>query len=251
MKQYVLISGASSGVGKEVAIQLSKTYALVINGRNLNKLEQTRKQCSCSENVIIWQYDLMDVENIEEELNILIKEKKIQVCGFVHCAGIMKLLPCKVFSYVSFDEVFRVNVYSAAMIVKVLTSKKINSKKLTKVVFVSSNVSIRGTRSFGVYGSSKSALDGLMRNLAVELAPNVRVNSVLPGGMVTEMTKDLFFNKQVRENFDRTYPLGIGSPKKVCSVIEFLLSDQANWITGQQIVVDGGRTIDITEKNNI
>ena len=100
-----------------------------------------------------------------------------------------------------------------------------------------------------VYGSSKAALDGLMRNLAMELAPTVRINSVLPGGMITEMTRDIFSDEAKKAEFEKNYPLGIGTPAEIAPVVEFLLSDQSRWMTGQQITVDGGRTTDITERS--
>jgi NAD(P)-dependent dehydrogenase (short-subunit alcohol dehydrogenase family) len=87
-----------------------------------------------------------------------------------------------------------------------------------------------------------------MRNLAIELAPDIRVNSVLPGGMITEMTKDMFEDSKLSEKFQQNYPLGLGCPEKLYPLIELLLSEQSDWITGQQFVVDGGRTIDITER---
>lgn len=119
---------------------------------------------------------------------------------------------------------------------------------MKSIVFISSNISNRGAAAFSIYGSSKAALDGLMRNLSIELAPNVRVNSVLPGGMATEMTKEMYEDENLKKQFEQNYPLGIGTPAEIAPAVEFLISDNARWITGQQITVDGGRTIDITER---
>ena len=96
------------------------------------------------------------------------------------------------------------------------------------------------------YGASKAALDGLMRSLAVELAPKVRVNSVLPGAVITEMTKSIFENEEVSQRMSAQYPLGIGLPNDIAEAVSFLVSDHARWITGQQLTVDGGRSINIT-----
>ena len=133
------------------------------------------------------------------------------------------------------------------MIVKVLTSRKINKKALNSAVFISSNISNRGAKTFGVYGSSKAALDGLMRNLAVELAPQVRVNSILPGAMRTKMTEKIFEDAAMQERMQQNYPMGIGTPEQLTGMVRLLLSDRAEWVTGQQFVIDGGRTIDVTD----
>ena len=85
-----------------------------------------------------------------------------------------------------------------------------------------------------------------MRCLAVELAPNVRVNSVLPGAVRTRMTEGIFANAEVVERMKGQYPLGLGNPANIADAVAFLLSEKASWITGQQVTVDGGATIDIT-----
>lgn len=248
MEDYVLITGASSGVGREIAIALSQNHFVILNGRNEERLLETKERCSNSERVLIWQYDLNHVDDIETAFRNWLNEKEICVSAFVHCAGVMKMLPCKVISARYFEETYHVNVISAALIIKTLSSKKINKKHLKSVVFISSNISNRGARAFSVYGSSKAALDGLMRNLAVELAPDIRVNSILPGGMITEMTKDMFEDDTMLDEFRKSYPLGIGFPSQITPMVDFLISDKSNWITGQQFVIDGGRTIDITER---
>jgi NAD(P)-dependent dehydrogenase (short-subunit alcohol dehydrogenase family) len=85
-----------------------------------------------------------------------------------------------------------------------------------------------------------------MRALAVELAPEVRVNSVLPGAVETAMTKQVFADPEVAPRVSAEYPLGTGKPGDIAAAVEFLLSEDARWITGQQLVVDGGRTVNIT-----
>ena len=85
-----------------------------------------------------------------------------------------------------------------------------------------------------------------MRCLAVELAPHVRINSVLPGAVRTRMTAAIFANLEVVERMKTHYPLGLGTPTNIADAVQFLLSDKASWITGQQLTVDGGATIDIT-----
>ena len=245
--EYVLITGASSGVGKELAIRLSEHYPLILNGRNIDRLEDTRKKCK--QEALVWAYDLTQTDSIEKDLGVWITERALMVNAFVHCAGLMKMLPLRSVDKATLLDTFSTNVFAPELITKTLVARKVNGKNLKSVVFISSNISNRGAAAFSVYGSSKAALDGLMRNLSVELAPNVRVNSILPGGMITEMTKELFADEELKKKFEQNYPLGIGTPADISPVVEFLISDKARWITGQQITVDGGRTIDITERN--
>lgn len=247
MMEYLLITGASSGVGRELAIYLSKNYNLILNGRNEERLAETKARCE--RDSLAWAYDLTKVETLEADFSDWLKMNGIEVTAFVHCAGLMKMVPLRSVDEKSLQDTFSTNVFAPELITKVLTARKINKKYLKSIVFISSNISNRGAAAFSVYGSSKAALDGLMRNLSIELAPNVRVNSVLPGGMITEMTKELFADENIKKQFEQNYPLGIGTPLEIAPVVEFLISDNARWITGQQLTVDGGRTIDITERS--
>lgn len=244
--EYVLITGASSGVGREVAIYLSKSRRLIINGRNEGRLQKTKE--ACENEPLIWLYDLNDIQNVETALISFMKDKGVYIESFVHCAGIMKMVPVRSVKVETLYSTYNVNIFAPALLTKTLASRKVNGQNLKSVVYISSNISNRGAAAFSSYGSSKAALDGLMRNLAVELAPNIRVNSVLPGGMLTEMTKEIFVDEAKKTEIGEKYPLGIGTPGDIAPVVEFLLSDNSRWITGQQITVDGGRTTDITER---
>jgi NAD(P)-dependent dehydrogenase (short-subunit alcohol dehydrogenase family) len=245
-KSYLLVTGASSGIGREIAIRLSNEYNIVLNGRDNERLMQTCETCNSQNHHLIWPYDLKDVDGIEESLTQFLTENNCTVIHFVHSAGYMKMIPLKMATVDVFQSSFNINVIAAAMIAKVLTKKKINQGNLENIVLISSNISNFGAKAFGAYGASKSATDGLMRCLAVELAPAVRVNSVLPGGIRTAMTEHLYEDAALIERMDATYPLGPGSVKDIGNAVRFLISDEARWITGQQLTVDGGRTINIT-----
>lgn len=244
--EYILVTGASSGVGRELAIHLSKSWPLILNGRNEERLAQTKERCE--KEALIWAYDLNRVESLEEDLAKWISAKETAVSSFVHCAGLLKMTPLRSVDVKSLQNTFYTNVFAPELITKVLAARKSNGRNLKSVVFISSSISNRGAAAFSIYGASKSALDGLMRNLSVELAPAVRVNSVLPGGMATEMTREMYEDENLKKQFEKNYPLGIGTPAEIAPAVEFLISDRARWITGQQLTVDGGRTIDITER---
>lgn len=244
-KKYLLVTGASSGIGKEIAVQLSEFYNIILCGRNHENLENTKSACQNSDLHLIWEYDLNDIENLESSLSSFLVENCCNVSYFVHSAGYIKTVPLKMTSVDSFKSSFNVNVISAALIMKVLVKNNVNKKVLQAAVFISSNISNFGAKAFSSYSSSKAALDGLMRSLAVELAP-VRVNSVLPGGVRTAMTEHMYENIELIERMEKTYPLGLGKTTDISSVVKFLLGDDSCWITGQQIVVDGGRSVNIT-----
>jgi NAD(P)-dependent dehydrogenase (short-subunit alcohol dehydrogenase family) len=100
-----------------------------------------------------------------------------------------------------------------------------------------------GAIGYSVYGASKGAVNAMSLALAVELAPTVRVNAVLPGIVGTEMNTDHFKNTDFVASVKATHPLGLGQPEDVADAVAFLASEQARWITGQELVVDGGRTV--------
>ncbi len=246
MKECIIITGASSGMGREMAKKFSSSYPVILNGRDLERLEETRQQCQNPQNQLIWQYDLENVEDVEQTLATFLTGHQVRVAYFVHCAGYMKTYPLKMVSASLFQQTFNINVISGALIIKTLMNRKLNGDTLKSVVLISSNISNFGAKAFGVYGASKGAMDALMRSLAVELAPRVRLNSVLPGGVRTTMTEHMYQDEELVKRMAATYPLGLGEANDIYEAVNFLLSDKARWITGQQCTVDGGRTINIT-----
>lgn len=245
-KKYILITGASSGIGSKIAIELSAHYNIILNGRNLERLLSTKSSCFTDNEQIIFQRDLSVLNNLESDLSKFIFDNDIEITKFVHSAGFMKMVPLKMVTIDSIEASFTTNIFSSALIIKTLINKKCNNSALNCVVFISSNISNFGAKAFSIYGASKSGLDGLMRNLAIELAPKVRINSVLPGGVRTQMTEAIFEETETLQRIEKTYPLGLGEPNDIFEMVEFLLSEKARWITGQQITVDGGRTINIS-----
>ena len=241
-----LVTGASSGLGRQIAVHLSQSRRLVLNGRDLSRLEETRALCRRPDEHMPWPFDLGEGDAIEESLVALITEKQLAVDGFVHCAGTLKIEALRLLERGSAHQIMNVNFMAALEILRLLVRRKINAKHLRGVVFISSTASQFGARGFSAYCASKGALDAFMRAAAVELAPDVRVNSVLPGAARTAMTDSMLNDADLRRRMDADYPLGLGKPDDIASAVDFLLSDKARWITGQQLVVDGGRTVNIT-----
>jgi len=245
-KSYLLVTGASSGIGREIAIQLSEQYSIVLHGRDKERLQQTLSACNPNHKHLIWEYDLTNIDSLEETFTQFLFENNCVISTFVHSAGYMKMIPFKMVTAKQFRLSFDIHLIAAALITKVLIKKKVNGDELKSIVFISSINSKFGVKAFSPYAASKAAVDGLMRSLAIELAPAVRVNSVLPGSIRTAMTEHLYEDTTLIERMDATYPLGSGNVKDICGAVKFLLSEDARWITGQQLIVDGGRTINIS-----
>ena len=242
---YLLITGASSGIGREMAIDLSRNYRVILNGRDASRLEETRTLCHDPQQQLCWQCDLGEVDILAEVLPAFLKEHEALVSGFVHCAAQLNVLPLRSISIASSQSVMNTNVLAAMEITRLLMRKNVNRHVLKSVVFISSIASQFGAKGFTAYSASKAALDGLMKSLAVELAP-VRFNSVLPGSVRTPMTEAMYGDPDISERLTRYYPLGVGLPSDISNAVGFLLSDQARWITGHQLVVDGGRSANIS-----
>ena len=245
-KLCTLVTGASSGIGREIAVRISGYNSLILCGRNRARLEETRQACCQPQNHSLWQADLNDIGQIGLNLAKLMSDNKIHVENFVHSAAVNKIMPVRAVDYKTASDIMNTNCLSAAVIISLLLKKAVNSQQLKTITFISSIASKCGAKGLSIYSASKGALDAMMRSLAVELAPNIRVNSVLPGAVKTKMNEYMSSTPEDEELFNRNYPLGAGEPNDIVNAVEFLISAKARWITGQQIVIDGGRSINIT-----
>ena len=243
---HVLLTGASSGIGRTIAIALSQSHSLILCGRDQARLEETRQACAGPARHLTWAFDLNDVAALDGALPAFLSKHQVTVNAFIHCAASLIVLPIRSITLAQSTATMNVNVLSAMEIVRLLMRKQVNQRRLGSIVFISSIASQFGAKGFTAYGASKAALDGLMKSLAVELAPEVRVNSVLPGTVRTAMTQTMFDDPDTATRLGRDYPLGLGTPTDISNAVSFLISDKASWITGQQLVVDGGRTVTIS-----
>lgn len=243
---FTLVTGASSGIGRSIAIALSQSRHLILHGRDSRRLEETRSQCASPNLHMTWAMNLAEPRQIQATLSELLHNRQMAIESFVHCAGVLRILPMRQMDLKTAYEVMNVNFHSAAEIIRLLLKRAINHHRLRNIVFVSSTASKFGANGFNLYCASKGALDSMMRALAVELAPEIRVNSVLPGGVRTEMTQAMFDDPHLMNRLGANYPLGLGQPSDIAAAVEFLLSERSRWVTGQQLIVDGGRTVNIS-----
>ncbi|MBB3693781.1 NAD(P)-dependent dehydrogenase (short-subunit alcohol dehydrogenase family) [Sphingomonas sp. BK580] len=227
-------------------MRLSQQHRLILNGRDQDRLAETLKLCYQPERHLSFAYDLADVDTLADSLATFLVKNGVVVGGLVHCAALLNVLPLRSITLSHAQSVMNVNMFAAMELTRVLLRKPVNHRALRAIVFISSIASQFGAKGFSAYCASKAALDGLMRALAIELAPHVRVNSVLPGGVRTPMTDAMYADPAVSDRLTRDYPLGVGLPSDIADAVQFLLSDQARWITGHQLVVDGGRSANIS-----
>ena len=241
MDTYTLITGATSGIGLDLAVRLSGERNLILVGRNEARLDELINQTGGSNKVLKLVIDLdADRRQAASRLTELIQSEGLQIEALVHCAGTSKVMPLRQADTDSIDTIFNVNILSAMELIRPLLKKE-NKGSLKNIVLISSLASIRGEKGNAVYAASKGALNALTISLAKELAPKVRVNSISPGTAETPMTQD-FLKTESGVAHLQTYPLGVGHPEDITNLACFLLSDEARWITGQNIVIDGGRS---------
>ena len=240
MDHYILITGASSGMGALCAKHFSSSHKLIMASENLEMLQEVLKECANPEQHVLWHCNFAtERENIMQSLTDLLKEHDAVVDQYVHFAGLTKLLPLKTFSIPNIDLVFNVNFFSILEIMKALL-KKSNVKSLSSVVLISALVSERGNVGNSIYAASKGAMNSLVYTLARELAPDIRINALLPGAIETPMSRNL--DADYIAEMTKDTPLGWGQPQDVINYVEFLLSNKAKWVTGQTLFIDGGRS---------
>lgn len=236
---FTLITGATSDIGRQICITLeSAGHSLLLTDLDREALSATLLCLEHSERHRVLALDLSDVETVEKEMADFIVSNRLTVTNAVFAAGIFAIKPIKLVNYSFVKKNFDVALFSVFSIVKCLVSKAVNADHLQGIVLISSVSAIIGTKGYTTYGAVKGAMLGMMKSMAVELAPRVRVNAILPGGIRTRTTSFIFESQELSPR----YLLGEGEKTDVSNLVEFLLNDRARWITGQVFVVDGGLT---------
>ena len=236
----ILVTGASSGIGRAIAVECSKMGAnVIITARNKERLAETFSMLSSNKN----QQIIADLTN--EKDHILFVEQLPKLDGLVHCAGIVNTLLFQFVDAKSLAEVMAVNFTAPTLIsAQLVENRRMN--KGSSIVFIGS---ISGTVCVGggnsMYSASKGAINGIMKNMALDLASkNIRVNSVNPGMIDTQIFDGGLISDEQLEEDKKRYPLKrYGKPEEVAYAVIYLLSDASQWITGSSLVIDGGYTL--------
>ena len=242
----ILITGASSGIGRETAIVFSKLGAkTILLARDLNRLEETRDSLKNSKEHLIISINLLEYDRIEEMIQ-KIKKSVNKIDGIVHCAGISSTLPLRSINSKKLQEHFDINVNAGIILTKLLLSKKYSLMgDGSSIIFISSIMANVGEVGKTAYAMTKGALIAGVKSLSIELAlKNIRVNAVSPGVVVTPLSSASFYS-QIEERLNKIkslHPLGLGKPEDVANACAYLVSDASKWVTGTNLIVDGGYT---------
>ena len=240
--KFILVTGASSGIGRQIAILLSKAGAsLIINGRNEGRLTETYNILSGSNHKML----IGDLSFKETQLSIA-KEVPV-LSGIVHASGIMRLLPFKFIKSEDLREMMEVNFFSPMELTFLLFREK-KLQNAASIVFITSiNGAVIGSKANSMYAASKGALTGMIKSMAIDLAKSkIRVNNIAPGMIDTEGAseiKNIVSDQAIKDDVLK-YPLNsYGKPEDIANGCIYLLSDASKWVTGITLVIDGGFTI--------
>ena len=235
-----MITGAASGFGRSIAGKLSPSRRLVLSDIDAEKLDAVRSAC-VTPGHLLWPRDLSQPEGVGAEFAAFLARENICIEYFVHSAGVFGHQFARAHDMAFVSRVFNVNLFSAIELIRTLTQKRANGGALRGITIISSVGARIGAAGQYVYAASKGAVNGLCLALAVELAPTIRVNAVLPSIIESGMNLEEFAKPEFVATIKAMHPLGLGRPDDVADAVEFLLSDRARWISGHELVVDGGR----------
>ncbi len=239
----ILVTGASSGIGRGIAVECSKMGAtLALNGRNAERLEETFSMLEGNGHFTI-QADLSKQDEIEK----LVSEMPV-INGCVHSAGIPKISAVKFINRETIEDILNVNTIAPILLTSLLLKKK-KLQKRSSIVFISSisGVCVANTGE-APYAATKGALSGFTKTAALELAAQgTRVNSVCPALVPTrilELSNTVFSEEQLKDTMYGRYPLKrVGTPVDIANGVIYLLSDASSWVTGINLIIDGGYTL--------
>lgn len=232
----IMVTGASSGIGRGIAIACSKMGAsVIVNGRNEQRLSETMSEMEGDDNLSL-AADLSDNVALAE---MVAKLPKLD--GIVHCAGIGQRVLCKQLQESDLDNMMNVNFKAPVMLqTEILKQKKIN--KSASVVFIASIACDSPTIGNAMYSASKGAIISYANCLALELAPRlIRVNCILPAMIWTDLIfKGGITEEELKED-EKKYPLKrYGKPEDIANLAIYLLSDASSWMSGSSIRITGG-----------
>lgn len=239
----ILVTGASSGLGRACAEMISRLGGeVVLVARDELRLQQTLERLEGSGHRME-VFDLSNVEAIPGWMKEVTAEDK-PLDGLVHSAGIQITMPIKMMKVTEYERLMTINLTSAYFLAKGFRQRGVYSTPAS-LVFLSSTAGLVGQAALSAYCASKAALQGLSKSLALEFSrEGIRINCVSPGLVETEMVKGLS-KEMTQEQLEMSisaHPLGLGQPEDVAHAVVFLLANTGRWITGSNLVIDGGYT---------
>jgi len=239
--KHILVTGASSGIGREVAIWLSRQGAvLTLVARDEERLAATAQALEGKghQTAVI---DFLGDEDVSRWMKELVRSS-CPFDGLVHAAGVQMPMPIRATSLNHWEKIMSTNVSSGFSLIKAFRQKGVCQPD-SSIVLISSVMARAGEPALLGYCASKGAVESMARAAALELArEGIRVNCVAPGVVQTEMVESLqnLIGEDSMQAIREKHPLGIGNPSDVAYAVNYLLSPAARWVTGTSLVVDGG-----------
>jgi NAD(P)-dependent dehydrogenase (short-subunit alcohol dehydrogenase family) len=238
MSGKIVIFGATGGIGEASARRLhAQGRELHLVARNHDLLSPLARELGAS-------FTLADLD--EGGAFARVAEEAAQggsLAGLIFAIGTINLKPLARLTRVDFERDYLVNALWAAEALQAALPALAKQEGGASVVLFSSVAVAQGFPNHASISMAKGAVEGLMRSLAAELAPKIRVNCIAPSLTRTKLASKLTSNAQMADAIAAMHPLPrLGEPEDVASLAAFLVSDEARWITGQLMAVDGGRS---------
>jgi 3-oxoacyl-[acyl-carrier protein] reductase len=246
-EDLILVTGASSGIGKATALQLNALGAKVVGvARREDKLAELKKECLYPDNFFYVATDLSaDIKEIKNIVSNIVADHG-KISGFVHSAGTLNPQPLTVLDEIDVLNDFNTNLFSALFLTKAIASRKNKQEKLN-IVYVSSITAQIGNPGAVTYGMTKASINSMVSSLAQEIgSKDLRINAVMPGGCDTNMAhayNDVVSYDYLEKVKEKNLFHEVLQPENVADLITFLLSGKSRWIQGQCIIIDGGETL--------
>lgn len=242
--RWILVSGASSGIGRAIAVALAHRGArLVLIGRRLDRLQETAALCGTPERSEILSLDLAQLDAIGPAVAHLVARMG-RLYGLCHCAGVVQTLPLSSLRPDRIRAMFDVNLLAGTELMRALSRREALEERGGAALWMASVYAHVGAPGQVAYSATKGAIVSAVRSMALEFAPRrLRVNSLSPGFVHTEMTQSAKLNQAQWERILAMHPLGPGQPEDVARAAVFMLDPQNRWLTGSDLVIDGGYTL--------
>lgn len=239
----LLVTGASSGIGRETALAASEQGArIALLGRRPEALEETRELLAGDGHLLV-PFDLVEPRELPGALAEVVQQLG-PIDGIFHAAGVHEVSPIRALTETQIDRLFATNVTSAALLVKAFRNPRVRGER-PSIVLMSSAVGLVGEAGVSIYAATKAAIASLGRSFALELAAEgIRVNTIAAGMVETPLSEGLRarLGTDAWAAIQDAHPLGIGTARDVANAALYLLSPASNWVTGTALVVDGGYT---------
>ena len=234
-EKKVLVVGASSGIGETIAINLATDNKVVAVARREEKLNALREY-----GIEPLVFDVSHLEEIDKFVKKLV-DNIGKLSALIYCAGVLDVKPLRVLKVNDAKRMFDINFFGGLFFAKAFASKPVCATENASIIFISSIAGQKPETGLLNYSASKAAVDNLTKGLAKEIAP-IRVNAIAPGFLKTEMTEkfNYIYSDEFVANIEKQYPLGLCSTDDVANMARFLISKQADHLTGNIIRVDGG-----------